>query len=93
MINTTLIAHNIKIKLTEELNIYHLDIVDDSQKHINHHKTSGGGNYTIKIVSDVFNKMKLIDRHKLIYKILDNMIGKEIHAISIKAYSIIEYEK
>ena len=92
MINTTITTHNIKAKLIEQLSIYYLDIADDSQKHIGHNKTSEGGHYTIMLVSNVFNKMKLIDRHKLIYKILDNMIGTEIHAISIKAYSIKEYK-
>ena len=92
MINTTITAHNIKAKLIEQLSIYYLDIADDSQKHIGHNKTFEGGHYTIMLVSNIFNKMKLIDRHKLIYKILDNMIGIEIHAISIKAYSIKEYK-
>ena len=92
MIKNTLIADNIKTKLTKELSIHYLEIIDNSEKHAGHNQTSKGGHYTILLVSNIFNDMKLINRHKLVYKILNNMIGKEIHAISIKAYNKKEYE-
>ena len=92
MIKNTLIADNIKTKLTKELSIHYLEIIDNSEKHAGHNQTSEGGHYAILLVSNIFNDMKLINRHKLVYKILNNMIGKEIHAISIKAYNKKEYE-
>ena len=46
---------------------------------------------TILIVSDDFKEISLISRHRLIYQVLDKMIKTEIHALSIKALSIDEY--
>jgi len=43
--------------------------------------------FSVVVVSDVFDGMSLIDRHKLIYKSLEQYITREIHALQIKAYT------
>ena len=47
--------------------------------------------FSILVVSDIFNKMTLINRHKLIYQSLDKYVTKEIHALQIKAYTEEEF--
>ena len=54
--------------------------------------TGTGDHFSVIVVSDVFNKMSLIDRHKLVYQSLEKYITKEIHALQIKAYTNEEYE-
>ena len=50
--------------------------------------------YEVQIVSDVFDGKSIIQRHKLIYALLDNYIKTgEIHALTIKAMTISESEK
>ena len=50
--------------------------------------------YEVKIVSDVFNGKSMIQRHKIIYALLDSYIKTgEIHALTIKAMTISESEK
>jgi acid stress-induced BolA-like protein IbaG/YrbA len=44
--------------------------------------------YEVKIVSDEFNGKTIIQRHKIIYALLDSYIKTgEIHALTIKAHT------
>ena len=50
--------------------------------------------YEVKIVSDVFDKKSTIQRHKIIYALLDSYIKTgEIHALTIKAMTPGESKK
>tara|TARA_Y100001968_G_C19096808_1_gene590548 strand:- start:132 stop:386 length:255 start_codon:yes stop_codon:yes gene_type:complete len=79
-----MIADQIKALLYESLDISSLEIVDDTSKHKNHPQ-SNGGHFTLTIISSDFESKSLIERHRMIYKILESMIKKEIHALSINA--------
>ena len=47
--------------------------------------------YTVRIVSDVFKDKSTIQRHKMIYALLDGYIKTgEIHALTIKALTLDE---
>ncbi|MDB6097277.1 MAG: BolA family transcriptional regulator [Francisellaceae bacterium] len=62
-----------------------LNIIDESAKHANHlaAKTHGGGHFALFINSPSFNDLTLIEKHKLIYKILHPLMSTEIHALRI----------
>ena len=60
---------------------------------MNHPNYDGGGHYKLIVISDDFINCTLIQRHQMIYDILKKMIKKEIHAISITAKTIDEYNK
>ena len=47
--------------------------------------TGTADHFKVIVVSDVFKGMSLINRHKLIYKSLDEYITKEIHALQLIA--------
>tara|TARA_B100001750_G_C15224148_1_gene454763 strand:- start:414 stop:668 length:255 start_codon:yes stop_codon:yes gene_type:complete len=79
-----MLSDKIKLKLSEGLDITSLEIIDESHKHANHAQ-SNGGHFKVKIISDDFKDKSLIERHRMVYSILDEMIKKEIHAISIEA--------
>jgi acid stress-induced BolA-like protein IbaG/YrbA len=50
--------------------------------------------YEVQIVSDIFDNKSTIQRHKIIYALLDSYIKTgEIHALTIKAMTISESEK
>ena len=50
--------------------------------------------YEVEIVSDVFDNKSTIQRHKIIYALLDSYIKTgEIHALTIKAMTLSESEK
>ena len=79
--------------IINELNVSKIDLVDESYKLIGHNKDTSGGHFKLMIVSDDFQDMKLLDRHKLIYNILEKMIKVDIHALSIRALTKQEYTK
>ena len=65
-----------------------IEIIDESIKHIGHKEAkSGGGHFFLTIVSCNFYEKSAIERHRMIYAALGEMIGRDIHALSIKAYT------
>lgn len=65
-----------------------LEIIDDSHKHAGHEGArSGGGHYTLQIVSTQFAGKPTLARHRMIYSALGEMMKHDIHALNIKAYT------
>jgi BolA family transcriptional regulator, general stress-responsive regulator len=64
-----------------------LEIQDDSALHVGHAGNTGGGHFTLKIVSSQFSQKSQIIRHRLIYQALTDLIPHKIHALSILAIS------
>ena len=64
-----------------------LEIVDDSAQHAGHAGNSGGGHFTLTLVSSQFSGKSQIMRHRLIYQALQDLIPARIHALSISAIS------
>ena len=77
--------------LEKNLNIHLIQIEDFTQQHSNHKIYKGGKHIKLTVISDDFNDMSLIERHRKIYTILQDMIKNEIHALSIVAQTIKEY--
>lgn len=72
-------------RLTQALSPTHLEIIDESSKHIGHAgAASGGGHFAIEISSTLFEGKSLVECHRLIYQALGDMMSKEIHALRIK---------
>lgn len=65
-----------------------IEIVDESTKHAGHAGAKGGGgHYILTIVSRKFCGKPTLVRHRLVYTLLNEMMHKDIHALSIKAYT------
>ena len=78
----------IRTKLNDAFAPQRLDIVDDSHKHAGHEGArSGGGHYTLHIVSTQFAGKPTLARHRMIYSALGDMMKHDIHALNIKAYT------
>ena len=83
----------IQFTLDQAFNPDSLKIKDLSYLHKNHEGSkSGKGHYSIYIVSNLFNNISSIQRHKMIYDALGDIIENEIHALTIKAYAKEELE-
>jgi len=68
-----------------QLNPIQLSIQDDSALHAGHAGNTGGGHYTVTIVSQQFEGLSLIKRHRLVYDAAAALMKQDIHALSIKA--------
>ena len=76
----------IRAMLTEALAPAVLELADESALHAGHAgAASGGGHYRLRIVSDKFEGLKLVMRHRLVYDAVHTMMHTEIHALAITA--------
>lgn len=83
MIKPDRIKH-IQQKLQNALSPTQLEVIDDSHLHIGHPGASqGAGHYTIKIRCEQFHGKSLIEQHRLVYQVLEDLIPTEIHALKI----------
>ncbi len=64
-----------------------LEIRDDSALHAGHAGNTGGGHFSLTIVSSQFSQKSPIMRHRLVYQALADLIPQHIHAINILAIS------
>ena len=63
-----------------------LEVGDDSHLHAGHPgAASGGGHYRVKIVSEQFEGLRLVMRHRLVYDAVQGMMHSDIHALAITA--------
>lgn len=59
---------------------------DDSARHAGHAgAASGGGHYTLRIVSHHFEGLGRLSRHRLVYDSLLELMHSDIHALAITA--------
>jgi acid stress-induced BolA-like protein IbaG/YrbA len=49
--------------------------------------------FATRVISPEFEGKRPIARHQLIYKSLGNLVGREIHALSIEALTPAEYQQ
>ena len=76
----------IRERLTNTLQPTELEIIDESAMHAGHAgAASGGGHFIVNIVAAAFNDKTLIQRHRLVYDAVDDIMHREIHALSIQA--------
>lgn len=63
-----------------------ISVRDDSALHTGHAGArGGGGHYHLDIVSDQFEGLSTLKRHRLIYQHLGELMTTHIHALSISA--------
>ena len=76
----------LRTRISEALAPVELEITDESARHAGHAgAASGGGHYIVHIVSAAFEGKNLIQRHRLVYDAVGDMMQSEIHALSIQA--------
>ena len=79
-------VERIRQKLQAAFEPESLDVEDDSHKHVGHEGAKGGlGHFNVMIVSEHFNGMKPLARHRAVYAALGDMMQTDIHALAINA--------
>lgn len=87
-------TEEIKRLIEENLKTALVKVEDDSYRHRNHKQAAGkGGHYKLIVVSEAFEKMDMISRHRKIYEVLGMHTHQKIHALSIQAHTPEEWEK
>jgi BolA protein len=63
-----------------------LDLEDDSHQHAGHAGASDGrGHFSVLIVSKRFAGLRQVQRHRLVYEVVGDLMATDIHALSIHA--------
>jgi len=69
----------------ESLFPVHVEIADDSSLHAGHSGArAGGGHFRVTIVSEAFDGLGPVARHRLVYQVLADEMKESIHALALK---------
>jgi len=64
-----------------------LDIVDESHLHVGHPGARDGrGHFKVRIVSKRFAGTNPLERHRMVYEALGDLMKTDIHALSLIAH-------
>ncbi|MDP9142728.1 MAG: BolA family transcriptional regulator [Pseudomonadota bacterium] len=81
-------VERIRDLLTRAFEPLELSVIDDSHLHAGHAGARGGaGHYRVEIVSAAFSGLAAIQRHRAVYAAVQDMMPREIHALSVSAKS------
>lgn len=64
-----------------------LEIRDDSAAHAGHAGAREGGHFRVAIVATAFEGKTSLERHRMVYAALAELMGRDIHAVSITAHA------
>jgi BolA protein len=78
----------IEQQLRSHLRVEGLSIEDESALHAGHEGAkSGGGHFRLCIISPDFTGLSRVQRHRLVYDALHELMVRDIHALAIDARS------
>lgn len=76
----------IRRRLDEALAPESVEIIDESHLHVGHAgAAAGGGHFSVTIVADAFRDTSALERHRMVYRALEDLMSTQIHALSIRA--------
>lgn len=90
-IQEKMVQEKIAKKLADAIDLQHLNVVNESG---NHNVPAGSeSHFKVVMVSDSFEAMPLIARHRQVNKILSHELANDIHALAIHTYTATEWVK
>ena len=74
-------------RLESALQPTHIELIDDSELHRGHggYNPAGESHFTLRIESNAFAGKGRVERQRLVYAALGDLMQKRVHALSIKA--------
>lgn len=85
-----MIQEIIETKLHNELNPIHLDVVNESYMH--NVPAGSESHFKVVVVSEVFEGLRLIARHRKVNQILSEELANNIHALSMHTFTQKEWQ-
>ena len=81
------VAAEILRRLNSALSPTHIELVDDSEQHRGHggYNPAGESHFTLRIESAAFAGKGRVDRQRMIYAALGDLMEARVHALSIRA--------
>ena len=74
-------------RLNSALSPSFIDLVDDSEQHRGHggHNPSGESHFSLEIESAAFAGKSRVERQRMVYHALGDLMKKRVHALQIRA--------
>ena len=74
-------------RLDSALSPTRVELTDDSEKHRGHggYNPEGESHFSLEIESEAFTGKSRVERERMIYKALGDLMRERVHALSIKA--------
>lgn len=87
------LTERIKLKITENLNPVHMELINESRKHAGHAGDNGTGesHFRLTVVSPAFEGYTSIQRQRMVYALLKDEFSQGLHALSMKTLTPAEY--
>jgi len=77
----------IRSALEHALSPLEVAVVDDSAAHLGHAGAREGGHFRVAVVSERFRGRSTLERHRLVYAAVGELMGRDIHALNIVAHT------
>lgn len=84
-------ANILRQRLTGGLAPAHLELQDDTHLHAGH--AEAGGHFTALIVSTKFEGQPLVQRHRMVYAAVGDLMGDQVHALSMETLTPDEWRQ
>ena len=88
------IDDELRQRLENNLQPTHLELHNDSARHEAHVAAGkhGGAHFQIVVVSPKFTNESLVNRHRMVYGAVGDMMDEQIHALSMKTLAPEEWQ-
>ena len=86
-----MVADTIRAKLESGISCWHLDVLNES--HMHSVPANSQTHFRVILVSDAFENVMRVKRHRMINHLLAEEIAGPIHALVIEAVTPAEWEK
>ena len=83
------VAAEMRRRLDSALSPTKVELVDDSEQHRGHggYNPAGESHFTLRIESPAFVGKNRVERQRMIYAALGDLMDARVHALSIRAYA------
>ena len=81
------VATEMLARLNSALSPARIELIDDSEQHRGHggYNPAGESHFTLRIESGAFAGKSRVERQRLIYAALGDLMSERVHALSIRA--------
>ncbi len=78
-------------KLQRAFTLKHLEVVNESHGH--NVRPGSETHFKVTVVSDHFAGMRAVQRHQLLYKLLNDELQNGVHALAMHLYTVDEWQQ
>ena len=86
-----MIQDRIEQKLADAIDLQHLEVVNESRNH--NVPTGSESHFKVVLVSEAFQGISLVARHRQVNRVLSHELANDIHALAIHTYTEGEWRK